>query len=137
MTKNLEQKNAISSTRFSINSTMKLLDDTVADPSAVRCIKRVVQVSFSSLFITKASLNTNGLWRVFLIFFSFFFKVEETLYDESIRCQHTFTGKWDFGICYPLQNDSEAYFYKRYFLKVFKIYKYFNISFHLNLNVHL
>jgi hypothetical protein len=59
MTKNLEQKNAISSTRFSINSTMKFVDDSVADPSAVRCIKRVVQVSFYSLFVIKASLNTN------------------------------------------------------------------------------
>jgi hypothetical protein len=46
---------------FSFNLKIKFLDDTVADPSAVRCIKRVVQVRFYSLFITKASLNTNGL----------------------------------------------------------------------------
>jgi hypothetical protein len=31
--------------------------------------------------------------------FFLFFQVEETLYDESIRCQHTFTGQLDFGIC--------------------------------------
>jgi hypothetical protein len=54
MTRNLEQKNAIYSTRFSVNSTMKFLDDTVADSSAVRCIKRVVQVRFYSLFYYKS-----------------------------------------------------------------------------------